>query len=337
MLTSILNHYASIWRGDITQGESGWNNTTRFVEGPEGRGVLRIYQTHRDLDKIRFEHAVLASLAQSNLGFSTPVPVPSLTGDTVVQLEDGSGRYACLFKYIDGIRPKAGGFRAAYSFGEAAGSLSYALSRIVLETSPAYRPYYEIAHSYPAFSPERVGQFCIAPPEPFRDLEGPLRGIGEAYGEVSRELEGLERLPQQLVHGDLNVSNLLVGADKPEQVTALLDFEFCTRDVRAMEPAVILPGLLGDDKDAGMEAAVHFCRGFGSRVRLTREEIRAVPVLMKLRNVDVFLHFMTRYDDGTDGPEVLREQIPAIRAELARLERDRTTVEALLERYLSSE
>nr|WP_145158674.1 phosphotransferase [Paenibacillus terrae] len=337
MLTSILNQYHSCWRGEITQGASGWNNTTRFIEGAEGRGVLRIYETHRDIDKIRFEHAVLASLAQDKLDFRTPVPIPALTGETIVQLDDGSGRYACLFKYIDGIRPESTGFRAAYSFGEAAGSLSDALSRLVVAPSPAYRPYYELAHSYPGCSPERVGQFCIAPPEPFRGLEGPLRRIGEAHREVIRELEGLERLPQQLVHGDLNASNLLVDADQPEQVTALLDFEFCTRDVRAMEPAVILPGLLGDDPDTGMEAAVQFCRGFGSRVRLTPDEIRAIPVLMKLRNVDVFLHFMTRYDEGTDGPEVLREQIPAIGAELARLERDRTAVEALLERYLGSE
>ncbi|WP_433620149.1 phosphotransferase [Paenibacillus cellulositrophicus] len=337
MLTSILNQYHSSWRGEITQGASGWNNTTRFIEGAEGRGVLRIYETHREIDKIRFEHAVLASLARDKLDFRTPVPIPALTGDTIIQLDDGSGRYACLFKYIDGIRPESTGFRAAYSFGEAAGCLSEALSRLVVAPSPAYRPYYELAHSYPGCSPERVGQFCIAPPEPFCGLEGPLRRIGEAHREVIRELEGLERLPHQLVHGDLNVSNLLVDADKPEQVTALLDFEFCTRDVRAMEPAVILPGLLGDDPDTGMEAAVQFCRGFGSRVRLTPDEIRAIPVLMKLRNVDVFLHFMTRYEEGTDGPEVLREQIPAIGAELTRLERDRTVVKALLERYLRPE
>lgn len=335
MLNSILKHYGSEWHGDIKQGASGWNNTTYFIDGNNRSSVLRIYETHRDREKIEFEHAVLELLQHKALSFRTPLPVRTIAGETIVRLEDGSGRFACMFQYIDGMRPEMDVNRAAYSFGETAGELVIALAEIQPEVQTSYRPYYELQQSYPACSREVVLAFCENPPEVFHDLRDLLTVLGETYQEVCEQLGGLDKLPQQLVHGDLNYSNLLVYSDTSEQVVALLDFEFCTSDVRAMEPAVIISGLIGHGSEGDKEAVRQFCKGFGSQVRLIDDEVRAIPVLMRLRNVDVFLHFMSRFFNGTDGPEVLREQVKSIADELMQRERNRLWVEESLGDYLT--
>ena len=43
-----------------------------------------------------------------------------MSGDKMVRVQDGSERYACLFAYIEGVRPEEGD--SAYSFGEKTGS-----------------------------------------------------------------------------------------------------------------------------------------------------------------------------------------------------------------------
>ncbi|WP_110932605.1 phosphotransferase [Paenibacillus bouchesdurhonensis] len=335
MLSSILNHYPQEYIGKAQQGASGWNNTTYFIEGSLRRSVLRVYETHRDTDKIRFEHAVLQTLDQAAASFRVPLPITTLAGETIVRLEDGSGRYACMFEFIEGMRLEGDSARAAFSFGEAAGELLLALAEVEPGLQPAYRPYYELSQSYPACSPDIVMAFCNHPPEPFKDLQDSLIELAQAYHDMLQKLDGLEKLPQQLIHGDLNYSNLLVDAHDPARVTALLDFEFCTKDVRSMEPAVVISGLLGQGESENREAVRLFCQGFGGRIRLMPEEIEAIPVLMRLRQIDVFLHFLSRFFNGTDGPRVLRDQVESISTELRQLERNDAWFTDCLMQYIS--
>ncbi|AZK47294.1 phosphotransferase [Paenibacillus lentus] len=335
MLNSILNHYPQEYIGDAQQGASGWNNTTYFIQGSRRRCVLRIYETHQDIDKIRFEHAVLQELNQFAVSFRVPMPIRTITDETIVKLEDGSGRYACMFEYIVGLRPEGDSVRAAFSFGEAAGELLMALSAVEPGLPPAYRPYYELSESYPACSPDVVLEFCTHPPEPFKDLQESLSKLARAYLDLLQKLDGLEKLPQQLIHGDLNYSNLLVDTHDPGRVTALLDFEFCTKDVLAMEPAVIISGLLGQGDHEDRETVKLFCEGFGGRVRLMPEEIEAIPLFMRLRQIDVFLHFLSRFFNGTDDPLVLRKQVKSTAAELRQLEQNDAWFTKILMQYIS--
>lgn len=336
-LEAIMNRYFPNWDGNIVEGSGGWNNTTYFIEHGIDRYVLRIY-AHSDQDSITFEHAVLEALQSKHLNFKVPAPVRTMTGESIVRVEDGSDdRYACLFTYIEGLRPEDGDDQSVFSFGESAAQLSIALATIHLNVKPVYRPYYELQHSYPECSREVVHHFCNHPPNDFADLQDALYTLGQAHDEICRQLSGLEKLPQQLVHGDLNFSNLLVDESDPKSVIALLDFEFCTWDVRVMEPAVILSGLLGMEGEREREAVEQFCKGYGSKIRFTEEELEATPVLMRLRKIDVFLHFMNRYFNGTDDLRVLRHQIQALAADLLRLDKESTWIEGILRDELFSQ
>ncbi|WP_310833031.1 phosphotransferase enzyme family protein [Paenibacillus pedocola] len=304
------------WAGTLRRRSGGWNNTTYFVGNQTKRAVLRIYDTHKDKGKIEFEHAVLQQLGSQNLPFKVPVPVSAATGETMFQIDE-SGKFACLFRYIDGDTPNEEASGYAQSFGEAAGILTTVLADINPGLTPVYRPYYELRTSYPLCSTEVIRELCLYPPEPFRELGMELEMLYKAYENITDSLHEFSGLPHQLVHGDLNASNLLVQSSNPSVVAALLDFEFCTFDVRVMEPAVILSGLLGHVEEKTMIR--DFCRGFSRRVQLTPAEINAIPVLMLLRKIDVFLHFVTRYLEGTDESQVLHEQIKLLSADLIQL------------------
>ena len=260
---------------------------------------------------------MLQKLAAHDLPFKTPVPIVTFTGDTVVHLEDGKGKFACMFSYIEGDSPAELDSGFYPSFGEAAGILSAVLAETDPGLPPVYRPYYGLETSYPLCSREAVNGLYANPPEILQALVPELKVLVEAYVNIADSLDELKELPHQLVHGDLNPSNLLVDTGNAAQVAALLDFEFCTYDVRAMEPAVILSGMLGHGEEQRIIRG--FWREFSRRVTLSHAEIQSIPLLMLLRKVDVFLHFLTRYWEGTDEGEVLQEQVKLLAADVALL------------------
>jgi len=304
------------WR--IDRGEAGWNNTTRFVSSGGRNYVLRIYETHRDERKFRFEHETLLALAGSGLPFAVPRPVRARDGGTFVRMGGPDGKLACLFAYVEGVRPDSASPKTACAAGEAVGALSLALAEVRLPLSPAYPPYYEMDAAHPSCPAERIAAFCEAPPPPFRELSGELRLLRGELERFRAALPALRRLPHQLVHGDVNDSNLLAAPGEPHRIAAVLDFEFCTRDLRAMEPAVAVAGLLAEDRSIGAVPA--FLAGYARKIRLSAAEAEAIPRLVRLRQLDVFVHFLGRYWDGVDGEESLREQIAAAAAGLARLD-----------------
>lgn len=320
-----LRHYWPHGEWTVTEGPSGWNNTTRYVQAEGRKWVLRVY-AHGDEDKVGFEHAVLRALNGLALPFAVPDPVTLDGGRTFVRLSDGADRLACLFPYREGDRPHDRDPDVARAIGVASAHLTEALAALTVDGMPEYPPYYELDSAHPLCTPERVAAFCAAPPEPFAAEAGRLRAIGQALAGIRAALPGFREMPHQLIHGDINASNLL--GDRT--ISAVLDFEFCTRDARAMEVAVIVTGFLaeteegaqsGGEEEASADLALieAMLRGFGSRLTISREEAEAIPLLASLRKLDVFLHFLGRYWDGVDGAEVVLTQLRATDLGLKRL------------------
>jgi homoserine kinase type II len=331
-----LHRYRYFYNGDykIVEGQSGWNNTTRFVEADGLRWVLRIYETHKDLEKIRFEHEILLALCELPLPFQVPVPVRADNGSTIVRLEDGTERLACLFSYIEGRRPEEGSREIAHSIGVATGQLSRALGDLKIEGSPIYPPYHEMDIAHPLCTQDKVTAFCNAPPIEFQGEAIALRAIGEALQNFRMYLPRFRSLPHQLIHGDINHSNLLVSESDPKRIAVILDFEFCTRDLRVMEIAVLISGFLTGEN--AMDNIEGFLSGAGEQLRLDMAEAEAIPLLVELRILDVFLHFLGRYLDGVDGEGVFREQTLSAYDGLRQLEKIGDELLKLSFRYLTT-
>ncbi|WP_199614124.1 phosphotransferase [Paenibacillus alkalitolerans] len=295
---------------NVTTGSSGVNNTTLYVEVEGNKYVLRIYETHKDESKVMIEHTVLAELSKyTALPFQVPQPVSTRSGQTVVRLNDGSDKIASLMRYIPGVNPVFDRPETVYSFGQSAGSLLVALNNVRIEQPFIYQPYYKIEQTHPNCPMHKVIEWCEHAPKPFQDVSRELRWIGDQLKKFNHFGPRLTALPHQIIHGDLNESNVLAGSD--HRISAILDFEFVTRDLRVMEAAVCISDMMVKEPNDSVfwDKLKLFMDGFASAVTLSDPEIEALPVLVQLRRLDVFVHFLGRYFDGIDEAEFLKKHI----------------------------
>ncbi|MEH6996562.1 phosphotransferase, partial [Neobacillus drentensis] len=269
--------------------------------------VLRVYETHQDEDKVKYEHAILVAIAEMTLTFSIPQPVQSRDGKTIVRTRDG--KIAGLFRYLDGVNPTLDELEEIHSYGRTAGQLSASLAQVQIKQRPAYRPYYEIENTHPRCSLQDVLSFCKKPPSEFSEQTTDLLVIFEQLTSFMEQVYRLRKLPHQLVHGDLNASNILVNEDGI--VSTVLDFEFVTNDLRVMELAVCLSDFIetSEEKNNTWSKINAFLSGYGQSLKLTDAEIEAIPVLIELRSLDVFIHFLGRYLDQVSSIDIVKEYI----------------------------
>lgn len=338
-MEQLADHYFPSGNWHMVEGKGGMNNTTMFIDHASSRYVLRRYETHKEPEKVRYEHEVLSALPAVLVGLNTPKPVKDTKGQTIYVAqsvnEDDSrsaGRIAALFHYMDGHTPQLRTTEEIFHFGQVTGQLSAALAQIDIDLHPVYPPYYRLGQSYPLCSPGRLEAFCAHPPEDFNSIADILYRIGERLGEQLMRITRLVSLPHQLIHGDLNASNMLESADG--EITAILDFEFVTRDLRAMEPAVCLSDMLQtvEWNGADEKQCTAFLQGYATHVQLSDQETEVIPLLILLRRIDVFMHFLSRYFEGIDDADVVIAQAKRLDAGLQWYEKSGPLLQLLCRR-----
>ncbi len=145
-------------------------------------------------------------------------------------------------------------------------------------------------------------------PKEFEDYKLSLESILEQLLLFQEQAHLLKNLPHQLIHGDLNESNVLVNENK---IIAFLDFEFVTYDLRIMEAAVSISELIIKEPvlDQLRRNLERYISGLISVQSYTFDEVQFLPLLIKLRRLDVFIHFLGRFIDGKDQSHILKEQV----------------------------
>ncbi|GIP43663.1 hypothetical protein J45TS6_21220 [Paenibacillus sp. J45TS6] len=299
-----------IWR--LT---GGMNNSTYLIHLKGKRYVLRMYNSHQDKDKVKYEHAILNSLTIHKQAFVYPQLVQTLENTTFTHHE---GKIGALFHYQEGSNAVRMGPSQYLQLGQKAGQVTLALSRITVPLAPVYPPYYRLDLAYPEISQAKFIRFLQQPDSSFLTLRQETKEIAEVIEELFIKTRGgLEDLPHQLVHGDLNASNILVNEEG--DITTILDFEFATWDLRVMELAVPLSDLitgmiLNENYTAKAEEKMWnnlnaLISGYTSEVTLLPEEKDMIPSLVLLRRVDVVMHFLTRYHKGIDPADIVSDQL----------------------------
>nr|WP_050794266.1 homoserine kinase [Paenibacillus curdlanolyticus] len=332
-LAELIGQYdlPSDWRA--IQGPSGMNNTTRIIACSDGQFVLRIYNNHQNAKIVKLEHEVLQFLLRTGFSLKVPDPVTNRNGDTITV--DSNGKLASLFRYIEGERPSVADLEQVESLGRAAGMLSGALEKLpaMEQTVAEYRPYYELAQAYEGWSDEAVLALAYQAELPEEALIS-ISCVLAARKQLQLKLTTLSRLPHQWIHGDLNASNAVAIG---RRVTGILDFEFCTIDLRAMEPAVAMVDFIRGDRTEAqrIEAIERFARGFGHERRLGVDETAALPDLMLLRMLDVFLHFAVRLSEGLDDSTVWIEQAKHADAVIGWVDRHRVQLHDMFRETMS--
>ena len=278
----------------MTPTEPGHNNRSWIVEADAGKYVLRRYDNLGER-AIRFEHALLTYLGRTALPFAVPVPVESSARSSLHVAYDSDGRpiRLALFPFLPGEHPPGEDLEVAERLGEALAHLHPALASATDALGPSPNTGYGDLHNVHPLLPDPLaaGHALDLDAAEGRALE---RTTQRALEAVAR---WYPRLPRQLIHSDYGFFNILM---EDGRVSAVLDFEFSCRDVRAMDFA---SGVRNASRAAwfhggSFEPAARFMRGYARVQRPTDDEVRAIPELVRLADVVIMLHWTGRMLQG---------------------------------------
>jgi homoserine kinase type II len=283
----------------------GANNAVYLVDADSGRYVLRVYRNHADTARLDAEFQILLALQSAGLPFAIPAPTATADGQYHIEIADAerSDQIAALFPWLPGDHPQRQDTAAAFGAAVALGQLDQALAALSLPRDQMLAPLGDFVRRYPILAD---------PTETLATLTSDAAAIdriANLYHHLNAELPALyTTLPCQMVHSDYAPSNILMEGTR---VTAVLDFEFCTYDLRALDLVVALSWwpieLLGSGQEWPLIDALG--KGYASQIQLTDDEIAALPTLLQMRSISSLLHRMTRYTQGLDSADFLRQRI----------------------------
>lgn len=279
---------------ELVRAALGMSNETYFVTSAAGAHVLRVHVA-KSLPAIRFEHEVLRRLADADLPFRVPRPLPDLRGDTVA-LDIDTARQCALFERIPGETLDAADTASVARVAQAFARLDVALGAIERTDLPS-----------PAFA----GDLRAMHPA-ITDLSQLDHLVGSQAREMvdrAAEMAGpiYASLPMQLIHGDFGSGNVLVRAGR---VRGIVDFEYAGRDVRAMELAAGLSSVIVRPMEDGLWRPL--LRGYLETLRLDPTELAALPALAVLHWAVIVAWWAGRGIEGHAFPDGLA--VPAERA-----------------------
>lgn len=253
------------------------------VAGASGAYALKLAHPADPVEWIDFEitcveHALARDPA---LPLARSLTARGATG-TGSQRPEIEGRFARCAPWLPGeaLRTSPRSLAQARAVGRMQGRLSAALAD--LEHPGASRPVAWDLQHLAALRPQ-----VDAVPAPTRDLVAAVLRAHER-----RVAPAVAELPWQVVHADANLDNVLVDADDPARVVAVLDFGDATRTARVFDLAIAASYLVpigagapdptgGDAPAADVLAAV--ADGAADAIELTADERALLPLLTACR------------------------------------------------------
>jgi homoserine kinase type II len=256
--------------------------------------VIRLYNNGRDHDRVKFEHFILRSITQmsSKLPFTIPQPISSRVGvpSTYVQLSNGI--YASLFPFINGSTASLEDTEAVGMACAMTSSILRDITQLVPQSmleSCSTRPYYELWKTHPSINKALFDELISS--SVYDSIRSELSYL---IDELPRMEEKIERflsmnLPKQIIHGDLQVANILCENGK---VTGVLDLEFVAYDWRAMDLAINLSTYCHEIN--AIDIIDSFMHGYAAYFQLTMMEIECIPDLISLRLLNNVIYYIGR-------------------------------------------
>lgn len=284
----------------------GATNTVSLVETAAGaRYILRV-SAQPDLRRLWYEIDIVTQLQHVPLPFVVPAPIPTHTGDVLLRLSDAENSAVMLWPFVSGTHSTGDNRRQAYAAGRALATLQAALVRLDPARLPHSTPLPAAGdlHQYHALVSDPVATIERLPVDRYQKAR--LRAILAAMTTGIPPL--YTTLPHQLIHNDYDPSNVLLAG---QRVTGVLDWEFSTVDVRAMDVAVALlwwpRAPFGDARRWAIMDA--FGQGYGRYAPLTPGEVEALPFLIQLRTIATLINRIGRYLAGRDSEHHLVQRI----------------------------
>lgn len=303
-LAALSAHWPDI--RDWSPRSTGWGtiNQTFFVGGESNPYVLKLYGKDTNPKQIRYEHRILAGLGQADLPFSTPSPLLSYSGETLLPVADFEGVLASLFPLLNGGTVRRGDPQHTHQAGAAMGKLHHALSNLPITPADAVLPSWgELARVHPLVpDPAALASGLGLATDTADALNSLIVEVMEAIASLPASL------PRQITHADYLWPNLLF---QDGLVSAVLDFEFATYDLRAFDFAGSLYhfGMLPWKTGEGWDLLEAFGSGYSERLSLTSNEIEALPLLLHWQRLGGLIYWAGVYRQGLTSYQSLVEAV----------------------------
>lgn len=248
----------------------------KLTSGDGRRFVLKIANANEDRSALEFENAALEHIRRNAPGFPVPRivagddgPIVEVTGAT------GATSLVRVMSWIDGrsLRDVAVGAALEFELGATLATLGTAL-RGFFHPAAGKKLLWDI---------RRIGELSswvdFIEDAELRRLSGEF--IGYFTHAVAPRL-GLLR--SQVIHNDLNSSNVLLSAATPPRVAGVVDFGDAMHAPLVFDVAVAAAYRLSDDARP-LEPAMHFVAGYHSLTPLSDDEYELLFDLIRARLV----------------------------------------------------
>lgn len=295
LFRELVSHYFTSGIEQMNSVPFGLTNYSRIIVVHNEKYVARIYDKHsKTLERLRFEITITSFLESQELSFRIPQFMIAMDGQQFVQLS--SGQLGTVMHFIDGVVPELVGESNIKQYGKVVGELSAALKKYNgSEPIDAVR-FYNLNGLHPLSTETSIVHFLNAPP--FRIDQEALFVLREAFHEMKDNYSFFQHLPEQMTHHDVLVFNLLAD-DTTGKITGVLDFDFASYDIRALELAVCLNHLLQFD-DRSLTGLEWFIEEYAQHMTLTADEILSFPLIMRLYYVSLLCIYIGQHHAGRE-------------------------------------
>lgn len=272
--------------------QSGRNNTLYGIRTGNGSFIQKIYQCpgSDDLPSIRYEHALLNTVANSEVSFYVPQPIPDNNGEILHHCPDG---WSIVYPWFPGRRLNPCDLDEVALLGDTIGQLHVALQHYPIEPRPG-RPMFTTFFDFPT---PKHDPFTLTPQQLRIADDAHSRDLLSWWRDEAKRLHAFVQityrtLPWQTCHNDVSPNNVLIDDGR---VSTVLDFEFATPAARALDVAMGLRMTMRVwENPEPWESIYAFFRSYSPWIQLTEAELQALPTLIRLRNVMGLLWWLGR-------------------------------------------
>ncbi|WP_019419126.1 phosphotransferase [Paenibacillus sp. OSY-SE] len=301
LIKELITYYFNEAVENIESLPFGLTNYSQVLTVNNNKYVARIYDNHsKNLEKLKFEIELTTFLEQNNLPFKLPGFLIAKTGDRFIELSNG--QFGSVVRFIEGEVPDLTQVSDVKEYGKTVGEISVAFKKFKSDVLMQEIKFYKIYNLHQLSNERSVKRFIDQPP--FEIESNQLSILIDSLQAVQRNESIIDNLPKQIVHHDILIFNLLID-NQTRKMSGVLDFDFASYDVRALELAICINHLLQFDNDSLANLKL-FLDEYSQYMTLTEEEIKWIPFLMQMYYVSLICIYIGQYYSGREIEEYFR-------------------------------
>ncbi|SMF92472.1 homoserine kinase [Paenibacillus uliginis N3/975] len=295
LIKELMTYYFNEEIDNIESVPFGLTNYSQVLTINNKKYIARIYDNHsKNLEKLKFEIELTTFLEQQDLSFKLPGFLIAKTEDRFVELSNG--QFGSVMHFIEGEVPDLTRISDIKEYGKTVGEISAAFKKFKSDTLIRDIKFYNIYNLHSLSNERAVSHFIDQPP--FDIDHNQLSILKNTFQAVQRNESIIDALPKQIIHHDILIFNLLIDS-KTRKMNGVLDFDFASHDVCALELAICINHLLQFD-DGSLLNLELFLDEYSQHMTLTDEEIKWIPFLMQMYYVSLICIYIGQYYSGRE-------------------------------------